>query len=249
MRRYGWLIIGALLVGCGGGFSTATPPDVPTVVPQQIVTRTPVPTSRIPFPPTVTVPPAAATNAPVVAASINPAALTPPPLVIPTLPPLPTAAPPGATPTPLAPTAKPPTNTPAPKPGNDVRVPLAQSNQGTQEGQRVTIIKITDGAKSSDEFEHPGAGNKYIVMLVLIENVGTKEAPPGDWKLRTDTDFEYGTTFAAGFGDGLPYNSITSGGKIQGTIIFEVPATAKGKWLKYDPNPFTPGDLYFDFAP
>lgn len=171
-------------------------------------------------------------------------------------PPAGTAAPTsaGATPTtppntatPRPPTNTPgPTNTPAPKAGQDVRVPLAKSNQGTQEGQRVTILGIADDAKSDNQFEHPSAGNKYIAMTVLIENVGSKETLPGTWKLRSDTDFEYGDSIAVGFGPSLPYTTLTSGGKTQGVVVFEVPQTAKMKWLKYDPNQFSNGDLYFD---
>lgn len=143
-------------------------------------------------------------------------------------------------------TARPPTNTPTPKPSSDVRVPLAQSNQGTADGHRITIVSITDDAKSDNQFEQPHAGNKFIAVTVILENASPKEIFPGAWRLRTNTDFEYAGMSESGVGQPLPFDSITSGGKVQGVVVFEVPKTEKVKWIKYDPNTFTDADLYFD---
>jgi hypothetical protein len=152
---------------------------------------------------------------------------------------------PSATPAPSA-TPRPPTNTPAPKPGSDVRVPLSQSNQGTADGHRITIVSIVDDAKSDNQFEQPHAGNKFIAVTVILENASPRQISAGSWKLRTNTDFEYAGMGLSGVGQRLPFDSITSGGKVQGVVVFEVPKAEKMKWLKYDPNPLTDGDLYFD---
>ena len=42
------------------------------------------------------------------------------------------------------------------------------------------------------------------------------------------------------------YERLTSGGKVEGTVVFEIPEAAKVQWLRFDANPFAKGDLYFD---
>ncbi|MDI3339445.1 MAG: DUF4352 domain-containing protein [Sphaerobacter sp.] len=134
----------------------------------------------------------------------------------------------------------------------DVHVPLAAGASGdVQEAKdkihRVTIVEITDNAISANEFEKPATGNKYWVVKVVVENAGPAEIYLGSWKLRTTADFEYDPTFAVGFGESLSaIQNLTSGAKTQGVVVFEVPADAQPKFLRYDPNVFMKGDLYFD---
>lgn len=134
----------------------------------------------------------------------------------------------------------------------DVHVPLAEGVTGeVQDGNdklhRVTIVKITDNATSSNMFEEPAEGKKFWVVEVLVENAGPAELSLGSWKLRTSDDFEHDQTFAVGLGDLLdPIMNLTSGAKTQGIVVFEIAADATPKFLRYDPNVFTKGDLYFD---
>jgi len=135
----------------------------------------------------------------------------------------------------------------------DTRVPLAEGSSGvvTTAGKvtnKITIEKITDPASSTNQFERPAAGKHYIRIALTIENVGTKETTGGDFLLRTTDGFEYKQAFISGVGatDLAFLQNLTSGGKLSAVIAFEVADGSIIQWLKFDPNPFAKGDLYFD---
>jgi hypothetical protein len=133
----------------------------------------------------------------------------------------------------------------------DVHVPFANGSSGTvtttgSKIHKVTIVSIDDNAKSTNQFSQPKAGNRFVAVQVLVENPGTSEISPGDWKLHATSGNEYDRTFVASVGQELPASSLTPGAKTQGTIVFEIPIDAKVQWVRYDPNTFAKGDLYFD---
>jgi hypothetical protein len=136
----------------------------------------------------------------------------------------------------------------------DTRVALAVGSSGTVEtaGDRtvkVTINAISDPAISTNEFEQPQAGNHYIALAVTIENVGQRESLGISKILLRGTDgFEYDNTFISGVGasDLNTYQNLTSGGKVDSVVAFEVKDGTEVDWVKFDPNPFAKGDLYFD---
>jgi flagellar basal body-associated protein FliL len=133
----------------------------------------------------------------------------------------------------------------------DVHVPFANGSSGTvtttgSKIHNVTIVSIDDNAKSTNQFSQPKAGNRFVAVQVLVENPGTSEISPGDWKLHATSGNEYDRTFVASVGQELPASSLTPGAKTQGTIVFEIPIDAKVQWVRYDPNTFAKGDLYFD---
>lgn len=134
----------------------------------------------------------------------------------------------------------------------DVHVPLAagqsgEVNEAKDKTHKVTIVKITDDAQSTNQFERPAEGNKFWAVEVLVENAGQAEIYGGTWKLRGTNDFEYDPTIAVGIGQPLNLlQNLTSGAKTQGTLVFEIPKDAQPKFLRYDPNTFVKGDLYFD---
>jgi hypothetical protein len=165
----------------------------------------------------------------------------------PTAPPSPTPLAPTPTPTPPRPTAIPPT--PAPDPNVDIRVPLAASNTGTLRGQKVTILNITDNARSSVASVRPAVGAKYITVEATVENVGDAPAPPGKWQLRTADGTFVGSVVLAGFGDPLPSTGILlPRAPTTGIIVFVVPANAKLGSIQYLPDPALRGALFFDAA-
>lgn len=124
---------------------------------------------------------------------------------------------------------------------------IGEIQQSKDKVHRVTIVSISDNAVSSNSFEEPAAGNKFWVVEVIVENAGPAEINVGSWKLRTTADFEYDPTFAVGLGESLNLlQNLTSGAKTQGVVIFEIPEDAAPKFLRYDPNIFAKGDLYFD---
>lgn len=135
----------------------------------------------------------------------------------------------------------------------DVHVAYADGSFGTvttaaKEKNRVTITKITDPAQSTSQFEQPAAGKHYVSIAVTIENVGTRETAGGAFKLRGTDGTEYDNTFVSSVGasDLNFLQRLTSGGRTDAVIAFEVADGQKVQWLKFDPNPFAKGDLYFD---
>lgn len=135
----------------------------------------------------------------------------------------------------------------------DTHAAFAQGGSGEVETagdvkNRVTIDGITDPVVSTNQFEQPQAGNHYITIALTIENVGERETTGMDVKLRTTDGTEYDQTFVSGVGasDLNTYQNLTSGGKTTAIVAFEVQDGSTIQWLKFDPNPFANGDLYFD---
>lgn len=133
----------------------------------------------------------------------------------------------------------------------DVHAAFANGSSGTvttsgPKTHKVTITRLDDNAKSTNQFSQPKAGNRFVAIQVVVENPGNTEISPGDWKLHTTSGNEYDRTSVASVGQELSSSSLTPGAKTQGTIVFEIPADAKVQWVRYDPNTFSKGDLYFD---
>jgi hypothetical protein len=129
---------------------------------------------------------------------------------------------------------------------NDVRVPLRAASAATADKERVTVVDFTDNPPATDTTGKPRDGYRYVVLTVVIENADSHERTPGQWKLHTADNFEYNDSITSRFGPTIPYISLTSGGKTQGTVVFEIPSGATIQWIKYDPSAATNQDLYFD---
>jgi len=136
----------------------------------------------------------------------------------------------------------------------DARVAYEDGSSGTVETalgvkNKVTITKISDPAPTEDQLFQPDAGYRCIALDITIENAGERETLGGDFLLRARDGFEYEPEFlkCAGASElNLLLHSLTSGGKTSGVLAFHVPEAAEVEWLKFDPNPFAKGDLYFD---
>jgi len=137
-------------------------------------------------------------------------------------------------------------------PTPDVHAPLASGSSAVvttaaDKQHKVTITQIQENATSTNQFEQPPSGQRYYVLTVVVENPGKHEISLGDWKLRTADGSEYDDTIVSGLGTPLSsFMSLTPGGKTQGIVVFTIPETAQVQWIRYDPNPFANGDLYFD---
>ena len=138
--------------------------------------------------------------------------------------------------------------------GEDVRVALREGSNSTVtsagETHKVTITEITDNPTSENQFAQPAAGMRYWVAFVEVENVDNEEIYAGDWKLRTSDNSEFTRTFAAGLEAlGQDYSiaqNLTPGGRTAGKVVFQIPADVSVTFLRYEGNPFAPGDLYFE---
>jgi hypothetical protein len=180
-------------------------------------------------------------------ASVALAYVSPTPTVPPTLAPTPTPLAPTATPIPPTPTRPP--NTATPDPNVDFRVPLAASNTGNVQGQRVAILNITDDARSGTASARPIAGFKFVTVEVLVENTGDTPTNIGRWQVHTAPAGDYNTSAVTGFGDVLATTTPVAPRSIQrGVLVFSVPTNAKLVWIQYIPNPAYRGALYFDAA-
>ncbi|MDW8058772.1 MAG: DUF4352 domain-containing protein [Thermomicrobium sp.] len=137
---------------------------------------------------------------------------------------------------------------------NDRHVPLAPGQSGAiadgKQVYRLTIHAIVDGATSSNMFVQPKEGHKFWLVQVLFENAGTSSVHlvGTEWALRTQDGFDYEPEImVAGFSEGeLLSGEVGPGGKTQGIIVFQIPQDAQPLFLKFDPNPFTSAELYFD---
>jgi len=128
----------------------------------------------------------------------------------------------------------------------DVHVPLAPNSAGTfKQGAglmktRVTIIGIGGNAPT------PNAATKQITIEVLVENTGRFSVSSEPWKLRGSDDREYDQVFPTGVNNLPSRFRLSSGGQVQGTLVFQVPADVTVRSLRYGPHiPFNP-NLYFD---
>jgi hypothetical protein len=140
------------------------------------------------------------------------------------------------------------------KPGEDIHIRLVAGASGTiypgsQETKKakVTILELDEDAKSRSPLITPAAGQKFVALLVEIENVGTAEINSFDWKLRDSDNGEHNRRLVVGFVPALEFvNDLTPGGKLNGWVVFEIPANTRVQWVRADPNQFAKTDLYFD---
>lgn len=173
--------------------------------------------------------------------------VNPTPTVQPTDAPTRTPAPSRIPSAPPTPAPQPPT--PTPDPNVDFRVPLAASNTGIVQAQRVAILNITDDARATNASARPIAGFKFVTIDVLIENIGDAPTNVGRWQVHTNANADFGMSAVTGFGDPLPATTpIAPQSLVKGTLVFSVPASAKLLWIQYIPNTASRGALYFDTA-
>ena len=137
--------------------------------------------------------------------------------------------------------------------GTDAHAAFAQGASATVSTAgsvklKLTISKITDPATSSNEFEQPKSGDRWVTIALVIENVGSAGSDGGAFTLRTKDGSEYDQTYVSGIGanDLRFLEDLISGDKRNGVVAFDIPQAAKVDWLKFVPNPNAKGDLYFD---
>jgi hypothetical protein len=113
---------------------------------------------------------------------------------------------------------------------------------------KATIDKIDDPAVNPNFFEPAGQGRHWLRYVVTLENIGQSESLGADFILRTTDGFEYKPQAASGLGaaDLKSLQRITPGGKVTINVAFQVPDKTTIQWLRFDPDVFAGGDLYFD---
>jgi hypothetical protein len=174
MRLPLWFGVALVLVGCGGsGF--VTPAPIATIAPQAIP-PTPTPTSRIPFPATVT--PALPTPAATPVPFVTPTALTGQPVVV-------TAVPTDVPPLPIATAA-------TPRPATDTHVPVPTLTLAQAAGSYPSV-DAADVAKRSDFYK-----DKKFRITGRISNVEEKNSIT-TFNIAADTAAGSTVTIAIGY--------------------------------------------------
>ncbi len=154
---------------------------------------------------------------------------------------IPTGTPkPAETPRPGSPTAL-PTVTPQPKP-TDTPKPTPAPPQIAKVGERVvaggiavTVAKVSK-TDTIGQFLKAKTGNTYLVVEVLVESVDKDEAPynPLYFKVKDADAYEYTSAMLAPEPT-LKTGTLAKGDKTRGNVAFEVPTSAKGFVLTYEP--------------
>ena len=112
--------------------------------------------------------------------------------------------------------------------------------KGTEDGSKldVTVVKVADPAKSSDEFFAPEQGQRWIGVQFRLVNTGTiaYSDSPGNGTKIADAD---GQQFTSTFADITAGPSMASsvnlkpGAKALGWVVFEVPKASKGATAQF----------------
>lgn len=110
---------------------------------------------------------------------------------------------------------------------------------------QVTLVKLVDPVKSTNEYMTPGPGKRYVAVQLRIVNVGSKTFTddPMTGTQAKDADGQHfdayysplDTTVGQKMDSGL---TLAPGEKTLGVITFEVPAEVKLVTLEYTANPF-----------
>lgn len=115
---------------------------------------------------------------------------------------------------------------------------LALKGMEAGSGLDVTVVKVVETAKSSDEFFAPESGNRWIGVQFQLVNTGTKvysDTPVNGAKMADDQGQQFGTVLA----DITAGPSMSSdvrlkpGAKALGWIVFEVPKASKAATVTF----------------
>jgi len=114
---------------------------------------------------------------------------------------------------------------------------------------KISFVRLLDPAKSTNQFEQPAAGNKYVALEVIVENIGNGDVylSTSPYILRATDGFEYHGTTESGVGQPISIDRLTAGGKRQGFVVFEIPLAARTQFVRYKPD-VTKYAVYFDFG-
>lgn len=119
---------------------------------------------------------------------------------------------------------------------------------GGDEHIQITLVKVVDPAKSTDEFHTPKPGSRFIAVQMRIVNVNSK-AYSGDPMARTVAKDADGQVFEADFSPahtdvGQPMDSgltLAPGDKALGVLTFEVPSGVRLVTVQYSTHSFSGG--------
>jgi len=129
----------------------------------------------------------------------------------------------------------------------------SQTSQQTQTfkvGERVKLgnyyltVNGFEDYVEENEYMQPDEGNKFLAVDVTIENGGTESASYNalDFEIQDSESYTYDTSMATKAPD-LGSGDLQEGRKIRGWVTFEVPTTATGLELIYQPSLWDTGQV------
>jgi hypothetical protein len=107
-------------------------------------------------------------------------------------------------------------------------------------GEAISLIKV-DRQNELGKFRKADKGKTYVVVEVLIENVGRDDPIPYNplyFKLKDEDGFEYNPNIL-GPDKSLMSGELPKGDKVRGVVAFEIPNGAKGLIMQYKPLVFS----------
>jgi hypothetical protein len=122
----------------------------------------------------------------------------------------------------------------------DAKVGDTIALKGMENGHEldVTVVKVVDNAKSSDDFTAPEDGNRWIGVQFQLVNTGTKayaDSPQNGAQIADDQGQQFQTTFADITAGPSMSSSVKlkPGAKALGWVVFEVPKTSKADIVQF----------------
>ena len=114
---------------------------------------------------------------------------------------------------------------------------------------QVTInsVKSSPGA----DFDTPKAGNVYLIVDALYQNVSTKAQTLSTFlqvELRDTTGQKYSQTIASSVATASPDGNVNAGDKTLGQIVWEVPTNTKQFNFSFQSDAFSSGASVWDIA-
>ncbi len=102
---------------------------------------------------------------------------------------------------------------------------------------KVTIIQVTDDARSAGMTPEPLEGKKYWTAKIMLENSGHEAITPGQVKLRTADGVDFNPVTVTGLTSPFSIPSLNPDGKAIATFVFEIPRDVHARSLSYLPDP------------
>lgn len=110
---------------------------------------------------------------------------------------------------------------------------------------KVTIIRVTDDAQSTEAAQEPAEGKKYLTAKIMLKNVGTDGINPGQVELRTRDHTDYHPITVPGLTAAFTVPVLDRNARATATFVFEIPQDAHAKSLRYIPDPSQDAAIVF----
>jgi hypothetical protein len=112
------------------------------------------------------------------------------------------------------------------------------------------LLTVTKVQRSGGvQYSKPATGKQYAIVYLHVENAGESgvSVAPYDFKVKDSNGVISSMAFVFGLDNQMGMVELAPGGKLDGTVPFEVPQNDKGLQLVYQPNIFSDeGRVFID---